>query len=244
MLLIGTILLGKSSLFNISKIVVSKTSCYSDRDIIRASGIIEGVNGFKNIGGDLNKLFTLRLGQAEDNILANCSFVKSAIVRLKLPNKIVINIEEREPFILVPYIGAYLVIDRYKYVLETVEDILKYPIPLVKGLKFTSYRIGQAVNIESNKKFEKLLNLIDALTEEEKNDNFKLMNLIDLIDIENIDNICIFLDSRLVINIGDIYDLNYKIKTIDYIFSNNIGKDDKGMLDFTAGDYPIFMPTD
>ncbi len=238
------ILLGISPLFNISRINVFGVKYYNDEDIIKASEIVEGVNGFKNIGGDLKNFFFLRYGQAEADILNKYPYIKDAVVKYNLPNKVTIHIKEREPYVLIPYIGAYLVVDRDGYVLETINDKEKYSIPFIKGLKFTNYEIGQVLEIENIKHFEKLLILIDALTEEEKNDNFKLMNCIDTIDIGDINNIYMFIDSRLVVNIGDLHKLNYRIRALKQIFFKNIGRDEKGMLDFTAGDYPVFIPAE
>jgi cell division protein FtsQ len=238
------ILLGISPLFNISKINVFGVNYYSDEDIIKVSGIVEGVNGFKNVGGGLKNFFFLRYGQAETDILNKCPYIKDVVVKYNLPNKVAIHIKEREPYVIIPYIGAYLVLDGYGHVLETVDDREKYSIPFIKGLKFTNYEIGQALEIENNRNFEKLLILIDALTEEEKNDNFKLIDNIDIIDVSDINNIHMFIDSRLVVNIGDLYELNYRIRALKQIINKNIGEDEKGMLDFTAGDYPVFIPAE
>jgi cell division septal protein FtsQ len=51
------ILLGISPLFNISKINVFGVNYYSDEDIIKVSGIVEGVNGFKMLEVDLKTSF-------------------------------------------------------------------------------------------------------------------------------------------------------------------------------------------
>jgi len=238
------VLLGLSPLFNISGIDAYGIEYCSDKDIIEASGIIKGVNGFKNIGGSPRNFFLLRYGQAESDILNKCPYVKDIIVKYNLPNKVSIHIQERKPFVLIPYIGAYLVVDREGYVLETVDNKEKHSIPFTKGVKFANYEIGHALDIENMKHFEKLIILIDALTEEEKNDNFKLMDNIDTIDIGDINNVYIFIDSRLVVNIGDLYKLNYRIKTLKQIFYKNISRDEKGMLDFTTGDNPVFIPSD
>ena len=51
-----------------------------------------------------------------------------------------------------------------------------------------------------------------------------------------------FVDSRLVANYGDLYDISYRIKMSKQIIQKNIDKNEKGILDFTKGDYPVFIP--
>ncbi|NSW90510.1 MAG: FtsQ-type POTRA domain-containing protein [Firmicutes bacterium] len=244
LLVTAMVLLGMSSIFNISRIHVSGVKYCTDEDVITASGIIKGTNGFKSIGGNLRNFLFLRYGQAEANILNKCPYIKNVTVKYILPDKVLIHVEEREPFVLIPYIGAFLLIDREGYVLKTVDYKEKFSLPLAKGVKFTNYEIGQALKIENKENFDKLIILIDTLTEEEKNDNFKLMDYIDTIDVSDINNIYLFVDSRLVVNYGDLYDLNYRIRAFKQIFYKNINKKEKGMLDFTVGDYPVFIPED
>lgn len=151
---------------------------------------------------------------------------------------------ERKPFVLIPYIGTFLVVDREGFVLETIDSKEKVSLPYVKGIKFSNYEIGQAVKIENIEYFEKLIILLDALTEEEKDDKFKLIDNIDTIDISDVNNIYMLIDSRLVVNIGDTFNLNYRIRTLKQILYKYIGNDETGMLDFTTGDYPVFIPSD
>lgn len=238
----GMVLLGMSSVFNISAIqVVGAKHCKSE-DVIKASGIWKGTNGFKNIGGSLWNFICLRYGQVEANILRKFSYVKNVTVRYVLPNKVLIQVEEREPFVLIPYIGAFLLIDKEGYVLETLEGQEEASLPIAKGLDFVGYELGQALKIKNMENFDMLIILLNALTEEEKNDNFKLIDQIDIIDVSDAENICVFINSRLVVNYGDLYDLSYRIKMSKQIVHKSIDKNEKGILDFTKGDYPVFMP--
>jgi cell division protein FtsQ len=239
---ISFFLLCLSPVFNISKIKVVGASHYNDKEIIKISGIFEGVNGFKNIGGNIRNFLSLRYGQAETSIINKCSYIKDVEVRYNFLNKVTIHIKERSPYMLVPYIGAYLIVDRYGYVLETIGEKDKHIIPFVKGLKFIGYEIGQTLEIENQDSFKKLIVLLDALTEEEKNDNFKLEDNVSVIDISDIENVHLLIDSRIIVNLGDLYDLDYRIRALKQIININIGKEEKGILDFTISEYPIFKP--
>jgi len=44
------------------------------------------------------------------------------------------------------------------------------------------------------------------------------------------------------VNIGETDDLNYKINTVQTIFTKNIKKDQRGKLDFYNNGNPVFTP--
>ncbi|HOJ11594.1 MAG TPA: FtsQ-type POTRA domain-containing protein, partial [Clostridiales bacterium] len=201
-----------------------------------------GVNGFKNIGGNIKQFISLRYGQVEKSILQKCPYIKHATVKYLPPNKIMIQVEERTPVALIPYIGAFLLVDREGYILDTATGDEGILLPKIKGLNFTSYQIGQALNIENRDKFDELIILVDTLTQEDKNDNFKIVEKINTIDISDSNNLYLFIDSRIIVNLGSLDDLNYKIRSLHQIFFKNIGEGEKGFSDYTAGDYPVFIP--
>jgi len=231
-----------SPIFNISEVIVNNSNHYSSDEIIKASGISTGINGFKNIGGNYKHYILFRYGQAEENIISSLPYIKDVVVKYIIPNKVVINIEEREPIIIIPYLGTYLLTDRYGYVVETVSNPEEYIMPEIKGLKFSGYEIGQPLDIVNDKNFEDLILLIDTLTKVDKSDNFKITELINSIDISDKNNIHITIDLRLVVNVGSIEQIDYKVKSLKQIFFKGIGKDEKGFLDFATGPYPVFIP--
>ncbi|HHV96446.1 MAG TPA: FtsQ-type POTRA domain-containing protein [Clostridiaceae bacterium] len=231
-----------SPIFNISDIIVDGSSHYTAQEIINASGISIGENGFKNIGGNYKHYILFRYGQAEKNIISSLPYVKDVVVKYIIPNKVIINIEEREPVVLIPYLGTYLLTDRHGYVVETVSNPEEYNFPKIKGLKFSGYEIGQPLEIVNEKNFEDLILLIDTLTNEDKSDNFKITELINSIDISDKNNIHLTIDYRLAVNFGSIEQIDYKIKSLKQIFNKGIGKDEKGFLDFATGPYPVFIP--
>lgn len=231
-----------SPIFNISEFIVYGSSRYTTQEIIKASGVSTGVNGFKNIGGNYKHYISLRYGQAEKNLTQKYPYIKEAIVRYSIPDTVIIEITEREPLMLVPYLGTYLIVDRDGYVVETSGDKEKYNLPEVKGLKFTKYEIGQPLIFENKKIFNEVIFLIDTLTKEDKNDNLKIVELINSIDISDKNNIHLTIDNRIMVNIGSIEKIDYKIRSLKQIYYKNIGDDEKGFLNFTTGDYPVFIP--
>ena len=238
------IMLALSPLFEIHDIYVRGNSHYSEEDIIDASGIILGTNGFKLIGGSTEDILNLRNSDAENTIKKELSYIKDVVVKFALTDKIIITVKERKPFAVVPFYGTSILVDDEAYVLETFEGGTPKSLPVIKGLKFDSFEIGQALELESMDNFFYAVNLINEIVKSDSKSDFKLFSKIDYFDVHDIDNICILYDSRIVVNLGNLEKLSYRIDFAKEILKKNIREDEKGQLDFTLSENPSFIPSE
>ncbi|HHW49676.1 MAG TPA: FtsQ-type POTRA domain-containing protein [Clostridiaceae bacterium] len=244
LLLLGAVLvpLALSPLCNISSIEVLGNKHYKSSEITKVTDVKVGENGFRVIGRNISGLLTFRYYKAETDILKNCTYVKSAKVKYKMPDKILITIEERNPMCIIPHLGSYLIMDEEGYIIDIVEDEREVGLPVIKGLKIESYKMGQALELENPDSIEKIYDLITAIKKSDENSLYKLEDTVDYIDISDPKKVCLFVDSRIIANLGDLRDLNYRIGVLKYILQNSIKEEDRGILDFTSGDKPIFRP--
>src|SRR5690606_26289646 len=88
MISVLTAFLAMTPIFEIDNVIMSGSSRYSTEYICDVSGIAIGENGFKQVGSSLEKIFSLRLGQAEENIINNCPYVKEATVKYIIPSTV------------------------------------------------------------------------------------------------------------------------------------------------------------
>jgi len=242
LLLFGAVLapLALSPLCNISSIEVLGNKHYQSSEIIEATDIRLGENGFKLIGKNIKGLLTFRYYKAEADILRNCTYVKSVAVKYQIPNKIRIIIEERNPMCIIPHLGSYLIMDEEGYIIDIVENESERGLPVIKGLRFESFKVGQALELDNPDSAEKIHDLINAIKKSDENSTYKLADMVDYIDVSEPKKVSLFVDSRIIVNLGDLRDLNYRIGVVKYILQNNLKDEDRGILDFTAGDKPIF----
>ncbi|MCR4434520.1 MAG: FtsQ-type POTRA domain-containing protein [Clostridiales bacterium] len=236
------ILLALSPLFNINRIDVEGNQHYKSEDIASAANIVIGSNGFKTIGNDVKSLLLLRDGKAEKNILDSHPYIKEVKVKFNLPDKILISIWERTPVCLVPYHGTYLILDREGYVLDASDNVDKNGLPQVKGFKFDRYELGKELKVDNPDKFDALFKVIDTVESSDKESSFKMAGIINYIDVSDLSKVYLLLDSRIMVNLGGLDDLNYKVTFLKQIYQMNLKKSDKGLLDFTMGKNPRFMP--
>lgn len=230
-----------SPLFDIKSIVVSGAVHYTGEDITAVSGIFGGENGFKLIGSSLADIFTLRIGGAEKQLKERCPYIKTARVSFVPPSKVDIDIQERTAYAVIMSNGTSIVLDREGYILE-MQTAAGNHLPVLKGLQFKGSEPGSKLTFQNPEAFDDVLKVLDVIQESDAKDDFKLYNCVDAVDVGDLSNFKVSLDSRVVVNLGDLQDLNYKINETKTIYAENLKKDAKGILDFTMGEYPVFRP--
>ena len=83
-------------MFNIKSIEVEGSSRYTVEKIIEKSGIVIGENGFRKLRMKPEAILDLRLLDSEEKI-GQLPYVKTCIVKIVFPDRIKIQITEREP---------------------------------------------------------------------------------------------------------------------------------------------------
>jgi cell division protein FtsQ len=242
LVLVIIILFGMSPFFNVTGFYV-QNSTYYDRDtLIDLANISIEENGFKFIGTSIEQILGLRYGKCEQNIIDNCPYIKEVKVKYEIPNLVKINFIEREPVGCVPYLGSNLIVDNESYVLDIIKDMPPHNLPIIKGLRFNNYELGQKLSTENPESLNAVITILDVIKTSDKKDRFKLLDIINSIDVGDLKKIIFLIDSRIVLNLGDIEELEYKIAATKQILLKNVKKEDKGLLDFTIGENPTFIP--
>lgn len=242
-LLVATfVLLALSPLFSVNKIEVRGAVHYSEESLISLSGAIKGVNGFRQVGSSPGNILMLRIGSAEKVIRQNCPYIKAVKVRYILPGTIMIDALERTAAAAVPFMGTSLLVDRDGFVLETLPPDTVQKLPAIKGLKFENYELGKKPEYLNPDAMQTAFRVLDEIKVLDGNESEKLHDAVDSVNVSDLSAVSFSLESRLRVNLGDMQDLNYKLSTTKAIFEKNIKKEDKGILDFTSGENPVFTP--
>ncbi len=231
-----------SPLFDLKAIEVKGNVHYNKEFLSGLADIQMGENGFKAIGSSPLNIIRFRFGAAEAAIRSNSPYVKDVRVGYAIPSTVVIEVTERTAAAVVPYMGTSLLIDREGYVLESIAAGEKIILPVINGLELTEYELGKKLNIKNSGALENGMKLLDAVKDSDKTDKTQMYGIINAVDAGDGENMKLLLDSRVWVNLGDLQDLNYRISTAKAIFNKNIKKGEKGTLDFTTGENPVFSP--
>lgn len=238
----ATIVYGAMSpFFNITNINAEQTPHYSENALITASGITKGTNGFITMFTRPGRFYFLRIGDAENSIVENCPYVRSAKVRYLPPSSVSIDVVERKAAVVLIISDKTLLIDEDEYLLEIDPKTYDKSLPVIKGIKCDQLLPGKKMALDK----DSLLSAVDVFdTIEKVDENYedKLLPVVDYVDIEDKYNILVSMDSRIIVNLGEAEDLNYKINAAHTIYYENINKNEKGKLDFSANGNPVFTP--
>ena len=233
-----------SPFFNITGFKAGESLHYDESTLINASGIRTGSNGFRMLFREVGKFYFFRIGTAETSIEESCPYVKNAKVRYLIPSTVSIEVEERVAAAVIVMNGANLLIDREGYLLELVPDISDKKLPIVIGVELDSPKTGKKIGIPEET-LSSALKVFDTIREVDKlnePNGDKLIDSVDYVDIGDMYNVSFSVQSRVIVNLGKMEDLHYKINAAKTIFSRNIKKTERGKLDFSTDADPVFTP--
>lgn len=213
-----------SSFFQIKFIAVNGNENVSREEIIKLSSIYYGENIFR-----INKKNSMK------SIFQN-PYVKKIKIKRVIPNKVIIDIIEREVMAYVPYVGSYLNIDEEGMILEINPAIKRPDLPVVKGLKFDTFKVGEHLNVENKEHFSTTTMLIKEVK------GSGMLNLISEIDVSELSNIKLKIKDGLIANLGGPDNMNYKINFAKSIVEDVKKQNLKGTIEMSHKGNPVFKP--
>lgn len=229
LLIIGLLIAASNiALFNIKNIEVEGNNKISDDKIIELSGINESIN-----------LFKLDEKTSKNQILTN-AYIESVDIARKIPNKVVINVVEREAKYMIQFADSYVYINNQGYMLEISNEKINVPIIVGFTTDLSNIKAGNRINVEDLKK----MNMVIKIYETAKTSG--IGDLITKIDISNPQNYTIGLDGEgKTVYLGDCSDLNTRIIYLNAILDANKGRNGTIFLNVDLNTERVyFRPSD
>ncbi len=230
-----------SPFFNIKGFKVTESIHYDENTLIVASGVRTGSNGFRLLFKGAGRFYLFRIGAAERSITENCPYVKNVKVRYLIPSTVSIEVEERTAEAVLAINGAAILIDKEGYMLELVPELSNIELPVIKGIEPESPKPGKKIEIPEGT-LSSAFKVFDTIREVDELNEDKLIESVDYVDVGDMYNVRFSLQSRIIVNLGEMEDLHYKINAASAIFNRNIKKTERGKLDFTINTNPVFTP--
>lgn len=149
--------------------------------------------------------------------------VKDVKIRKKLPDAVTIEIEERKPFALIVIGGRAALIDDEGYILANQGSLSYYKIndasrlPVIRGIKKNDLVNGMRLNLRNRMFISNIFKLLSSYINPESLQ----------IEIGNYDNIVIFVEDVLRLELGDMSRMNDKIAVFGAILKEIKGKWEK-----------------
>lgn len=205
-----------SPIFNIADIEVVNNNRLSSETIISLSGISKEQN-----------IFSFISAKVSDNIKQN-AYIEDVKIKRIIPNKVQIEVQEREPKFSIPVLGEFAYINTQGYILEITQNELNLPVIYGINTPEDQVQVGSRVNEEDLGSLETILRIMSVM-----NDN-SLYDKVTNIDISDKNDYIIYMqDEKKTIHLGDASNLNNKMLYIIEILEKE--KDVEGDI-FVNGD--------
>lgn len=195
-----------SPIFNIVDIQVNNNNQVTTETIISLSEISQGQNIFKMI-----------LSDVEENIKEN-PYIEKVTVTRKFPNKIQIDVQERERDFSLEFLNGYAFINNQGYILEITEE--KNNLPVLQGASTPEEQIvpGNRLQQEDLERLEVAIGIMESCT------NCELDTKVTSIDISDKTQYSIYMQEELkTIYLGDATNLSDRILWVQAILKDNEG---------------------
>lgn len=194
-------------LFNVKNVEVVGNNKISSDKIIELSGINDSIN-----------LFKLDKNQIIESITQN-AYIESVEISRKFPNKVELNVVEREAKYMLQFADSYVYINNQGYMLEISNEKLNIPIIVGFTTDLSNIKAGNRINIDDLKK----MNMVIKIYETAKTSG--IGDFITKIDISNPKNYVLGLEGEgKMVYLGDCSDLNTRIIYLKAILDANKGK--------------------
>ena len=216
-IIIGAIVFATCSpIFNITDIEVLNNNRVSSETVISLSGINTNENIFRFIATKVS-----------NNIKQN-AYIEDVKIRRVLPNKVQIEVTEREPRFSIPVLGEFAYMSTQGYILEITQNELN--LPIIYGLQTAEENItaGNRISKEDLESLEMILRIMNVMGDS------GLSEKVTSIDISDKNDYSIYMqEERKTIHLGDGSNLSNKMLYVMAILEEE--KDVAGEI-FANGD--------
>lgn len=212
----AAVVLSLTVLFKINSVSVTGTSRYTEAQIVQASGIRNGDN-----------LFLIKTGDSAAKIRQQLPYLGKVTVSRAFPTGVKISVEETSEWGAVPFEDGYAILGEDGTVLERTATPSKSCMQL-KGIALKQAQVGFHAQF-SDATREGVFRTVMAALEKSG-----LGKQITAADFTKSTKILLTYENRVVLNLGEPTDLDYKFKFADSLLKNNIKKTEKGNLNLSV----------
>lgn len=214
LLICGLVFLMSSKLFEIKNIEIKNNSRVSK----------EEVEEFCEFDKYRNIFWVTKLGISKD--LEKNAYVENIKIHKKLPNTLIIDINERVPKFMLQIADSYVYINNQGYLLEVSTENIGLPIILGFKTDLSNVEVGNRLNVEDLKRMDTIIKIVETASVH------NIDSLITKIDISDDRNYTLILEGEgKTVYLGEATDLNTRMIYLSGILSREKGISGEIFLD-------------
>jgi len=217
-----------AEVFQVERITVLGDGSINKDTIVSLSGITYGENIFK-----------LDKEKVRKRLEGNAPFPIVESITIKLPDEVIIAVEERVPVAVIPYLSSYIVIDSNGFILDIVKQSAEASYPVIDGVYITRLTKGSLLEVAAsdNYKYKVMIRLLKAIS------NWDLGTMIKTVDLENPDGIVLITRDDITITMGQAVELDRKLGWLESdAYTEVLNKGEQGVLDVSVPGKAVFHP--
>ena len=225
--------------YNIKTIKVETEFRELAEELAVESGLKTGSNIFLTLLGKGN-IFAMRFTEAEQVLKSKYTEFGNIRVTAEMPSTVFIEYTYKNPVFEIEYGDIKLITDINGCVLDTRSGH-ELGFVRVTGVEISGFTLGCIVgdNIE---RFSYVSKIYTELESYDKSNLTAFREYIDWIDLTNPSGIALMYDGRILVKMNSSGDIAYQTAAMCVSLSQYIGYTEKGTLDFTSGENPVFSP--
>ena len=159
--------------FHLQEIEIDGLLALKPENVIKSSGLTINQHLLSGLGGSPRHILQLRYAEAEKQLISTQPSIRSAVIRMDFPGKIVIEIDERVEvaYLIIP--DGCAIIDKDGFLM----DILPVPppdIPIISGLSVTSMTLGQPISVDVPSALNSAISLMGAIIDADRDERTDL----------------------------------------------------------------------
>ena len=226
MAVVGGVVYG--AVFRVREITVQGGITIAEQEIIRLSGVHQGMNTFA-IDDDL----------VEKNIESN-RYLSFVCVDKKLPDKVIIQVKERIPAAAVKYCGILYTVDNRGMVLEESESLeaaSASSLIAVDGMYIHDCRVGQTLTLDNPEQMKTFTEILVELKV------MSALNMVKELNLSDMDNLFVETEPGYAVRLGSAENMHAKLRSM-LLTVNHLRREgyQGGTIDVSAPVNPTYIP--
>jgi cell division protein FtsQ len=217
-----------TEIFQVKKITVLCSGTLDRNVIMNLSGVSYGDNIFK-----------ISRDKVKKRIESNSPYPVVEAVSFRLPDEVVLAVEERVPAAVIPYLSSYIVIDANGFIMEIIKQKADIPYPVVEGIRLSSLTKGSKLEVAESGTYKQKVMIRVLQAVQEWNEGSMLHS----IRMEDPDNILLVTRDGVRITIGQATNLDKKLGWLKSdAYTEVLEKGQTGILDVSVPGKAVFRP--
>ncbi len=209
--------------FKIDTITVEGAEKYASDEIISGMDIKKGDN-----------LYLFNKYRVAEGLMVKFPYIAGVKIRRKLPDGLIVTIEECDALAAVPTDGGYFLLSGQGKVLE--RSTSDKGLPVVAGASLMGSKPGEMVDPTKDAYTDALLTILQTL------DAADMLEAIDFINMKSLTDVRIGYKERFDIRIGTVDSLAYRMRFAKFVIEDRLSPSDVGRLYWDAKGRLHFVP--